>query len=420
MEQINQDQAEALRQEKNGRMFEPLAADETYSCPCCAERIRRGAILCRFCGRGLTKEYFRPCPFCAEMIRKEASLCRFCRRKIAHEAAIFSAAPDANPLLNVDELTFDKIFRENLGVESAPMSPYARAENVSMGKGIMSDEIMQGLAPDDPVRSYIAQISHLPVLSPEEEIELAQREAGGGEDGAIARRELVQGNLKLVVTIAKEHAGRGAPLIDLVQEGNLGLIRAVEKFDLGRGFTFSTYATWWIRQAITRSLAKKTRSARFPPHIVTAIDKLIEITRKVARECGRTPTEEEVADSMGTTVSNLREILRVFHSEEGKAPRARAMQAEEMTQKRDPSAAITSLTEGILREDIMHAIKDMSAKELPAKDREIVSMRFGLEDGRQRSREELAELFAVTVARVRRVEAKLLGKLNGPSKKKSK
>ena len=270
------------------------------------------------------------------MIRKEAVLCRFCRRKVV--------------VGDVSELTADEsVHQESLGVEPAPIVPQT-AGVAQGGQRIASEDILKGLSPDDPVRTYVAQISHIPMLSGEEELELAQREAGGGEDGAVARRELVQGNLRLVVSIARQYADQGAPLLELIQEGNVGLIRATEKFDLGRGFTFSTYATWWIRQAITRALAKKARSARFPAHIVAAVDQLIQITRKVAKEDGRTPTEEEIASSMGTTIGNLREMLRIFHSADESAVQTdsnalREGRTVEINVERESESALSSLSE---------------------------------------------------------------------------
>jgi RNA polymerase primary sigma factor len=385
-------------------MFESRASEEAINCPHCAEKIKRGAALCRFCGRGLSKEYFRPCQFCQEMIRKEAVLCRFCRRKVSHAEGI-AAFKDGED---------EGIKQESLGVE--PFAPQKTTPAVVFGK--TNEDVVKGLAPDDPVRTYVAQISHIPMLTPEEELELAQREAQGGEDGAVARRELVQGNLRLVVLIARQYADQGAPLLELIQEGNVGLIRATEKFDLGRGFTFSTYATWWIRQAITRALAKKARSARFPAHIVAAVDQLIQITRKVAKENGRTPTEQEIASSMGTTIGNLREMLRIFHSADENAVQNDSTALKEgrtvgLSEDRESDGGLSSFSEGILREDIVQVMALMSAKELPARERDMIRLRFGLDDGRQRTLDEVAELFGVTSGKVHQVEAKLLKRING-------
>jgi RNA polymerase primary sigma factor len=405
-------------------VFESRATDELYSCPCCAEKIRRGALLCRFCGRGISSEQFSPCPYCAEMIRKSAVMCRFCRRKVAFGMGNLIAGEENGQPALVDDASISRLSREDQGVEPLSIAPCTPEESESTGLGAKLDEILLRLAANDPVHTYLTQISHIPSLSPEEEMELAQREAEGGEDGAVARRELVQGNLRLVVTIATEYVDKGTPLIDLIQEGNVGLVRATEKFDLGQGFIFSNYATWWIRQAITRALAKKAKRERFPAHVVAAVDQLIDITRKVAKENGRAPTEQEVAQSMNTTIGNLREMLRIFQGDgervlKNDAAKTGETQVAKFSAEEEASASITAVTEGLLREDVMKAMDNMSAKQLPAKERDMARLRFGLEDGRQRSPVEVAELFGVTATKVRQVEAKLLRKLSPPRRRQS-
>ena len=277
-------------------------------------------------------------------------------------------------------------------------------------------EIPKGVAVDDPVRLYLREIGRIKLLSANEEIELARAIIQGGTPGAIAKRKLVQANLRLVVSIAKKYVGRGMLFLDLIQEGNLGLIRAAEKFDHERGFKFSTYATWWIRQAITRAIADQARTIRIPVHMVETINKLKKVTRRLAQEYSRKPTEEELAMEMNVSISKLREIIKIAQeplSLETPIGKEEDSRLGDFIEDKEADAPIKTVASDLLREDLAEVLCTLSPRE-----RDVLRLRFGMDDGRQRTLEEVGQLFGVTRERIRQIEAKALRKLRHPNRSK--
>ncbi len=275
-------------------------------------------------------------------------------------------------------------------------------------------QVSTGLSSDDPVRMYLREIGRIPLLTAQQEIELARKIESGGAEGAIAKRKLTQANLRLVVSIAKKYVGRGMLFLDLIQEGNLGLIRAAEKFDHSRGYKFSTYATWWIRQAITRAIADQARTIRIPVHMVETINKLKKVTRKLAQDKGRKPTEEEIADAMEISLVKLREIVKVAQepvSLETPIGKEEDSKLGDFIEDREAETPASSVTQELLRDDIIEVMAGLSPRE-----RDVLRLRFGLDDGRQRTLEEVGQLFGVTRERIRQIEAKALRKLRHPNR----
>ena len=268
--------------------------------------------------------------------------------------------------------------------------------------------VPEGIALDDPVRMYLKEIGRVPLLTAEEEVELARRMEAGDER---ARHRLEEANLRLVVSIAKRYVGRGMLFLDLIQEGNLGLLKAVEKFDYSKGYKFSTYATWWIRQAITRAIADQARTIRIPVHMVETINKYIRISRQLLQELGRDPTPEEVAKHMGLSTSRVREIMKIAQEpvsletpiEEEDSHLGDFIEDEAAL---DPADAASMM---LLKEQIADVLKTLAPREA-----EVLRLRFGLEDGRSRTLEEVGQSFGVTRERIRQIEAKALRKLRHP------
>ena len=274
----------------------------------------------------------------------------------------------------------------------------------------------RGISVDDPVRMYLREIGRIKLLTADEEIDLARKIVAGGAPGAVAKRKLVQANLRLVVSIAKKYVGRGMLFLDLIQEGNLGLIRAAEKFDHERGYKFSTYATWWIRQAITRAIADQARTIRIPVHMVETINKLKKVTRKLAQELARKPTEEELSVEMGISINKLREIIKVAQeplSLETPIGKEEDSRLGDFIEDKDADAPVKTVAHELLREDLAEVLGSLSARE-----RDVLRLRFGMDDGRQRTLEEVGQLFGVTRERIRQIEAKALRKLRHPNRSK--
>lgn len=282
-------------------------------------------------------------------------------------------------------------------------------EEVELDKIDLS--VPEGVSIEDPVRMYLKEIGKVPLLSAEEEISLAQRMENGDES---AKKRLAEANLRLVVSIAKRYVGRGMLFLDLIQEGNLGLIKAVEKFDYRKGYKFSTYATWWIRQAITRAIADQARTIRIPVHMVETINKLIRVSRQLLQELGREPQPEEIAEEMNMSVERVREILKISQEpvsletpigEEEDSHLGDFIQDDNVPVPAD-AAAFT-----LLKEQLVEVLGTLTERE-----QKVLRLRFGLDDGRARTLEEVGKEFNVTRERIRQIEAKALRKLRHPSR----
>ena len=271
----------------------------------------------------------------------------------------------------------------------------------------------KGVSIDDPVRMYLKEIGKIPLLSPEEESELARRMDEGDET---VKQLLVEANLRLVVSIAKRYVGRGMLFLDLIQEGNLGLIKAVEKFDYKKGFKFSTYATWWIRQAITRAIADQARTIRIPVHMVETINKLIRISRQLMQELGRDPSPEELAQKMEMPVEKVREIQKISQepvSLETPIGEEEDSHLGDFIPDEDAPAPAEAAAYSLLKEQLDEVLMSLNERE-----QKVLRLRFGLEDGRARTLEEVGKEFEVTRERIRQIEAKALRKLRHPSRSK--
>ena len=322
--------------------------------------------------------------------------------------------------INPDQI--DKVFDafEELGVnllsddmedEEPDIEDLKEVEYLKLDE--ITDTSYEGVNVDDPVRMYLREIGRIPLLTFEQELDLAKRILDGDED---AKKELAESNLRLVVSIAKKYVGRGMLFLDLIQEGNMGLIKAVEKFDYKKGFKFSTYATWWIRQAITRAIADQARTIRIPVHMVETINKLIRTSRHLLQQLGREPTPEEIAEEMEIPVEKVMEIQKIAQDpvsletpigEEDDSHLGDFIQDDDSPAPHD-SAAYTLLKEQL--EEVMNTLTPREAK--------VLKLRFGLEDGKARTLEEVGREFEVTRERIRQIEAKALRKLRHPSRSK--
>lgn len=273
--------------------------------------------------------------------------------------------------------------------------------------------VPKGINVDDPVRMYLKEIGKIPLLTGNEEIELAQRMQDGDE---MAKRELAEANLRLVVSIAKRYVGRGMLFLDLIQEGNLGLMKAVEKFDYKKGFKFSTYATWWIRQAITRAIADQARTIRIPVHMVETINKLVRVQRQLVQELGRDPSPEEIGNEMGMEVERVREIMKIAQepvSLETPIGEEEDSHLGDFIPDDEVLAPAEAATFTMLREQLIDVLDTLTPRE-----QKVLRLRFGLDDGRARTLEEVGKEFEVTRERIRQIEAKALRKLRHPSRSK--
>jgi RNA polymerase primary sigma factor len=352
------------------------------------------------------------------------------RKSLTYEEinAVFDNVED------VDPERIDALFEEiaSMGIE---VVEEAKDEKPSSEEGATaeapSDAIPAGLSLDDPVRMYLKEIGRVPLLSMEEEKTLAMAIEAGEleaqkngqaqnrviEAGHMAKQKLTEANLRLVVSIAKKYVGRGMLFLDLIQEGNLGLIRAVEKFDYRKGYKFSTYATWWIRQAITRALADQARTIRIPVHMVETINRLIKISRQLLQELGRDPTVEEIAHDMGLTTEKVREVIKISQepiSLETPIGEEEDSHLGDFIEDQEAIAPAEAASVMLLKEKMADVLKNLTDRE-----RKVLVLRFGLEDGHQRTLEEVGQEFGVTRERIRQIEAKALRKLRHPSRGKA-
>ena len=321
--------------------------------------------------------------------------------------------------LQEQELTPDEIDDlyetfSNKGIEIVDDSNRAQAE---MDEDKAEEEvdidlsIPEGISIDDPVRMYLKEIGRVPLLSADEEIALAKRMEAGDEE---AQKELAEANLRLVVSIAKRYVGRGMLFLDLIQEGNLGLIKAVEKFDYNKGYKFSTYATWWIRQAITRAIADQARTIRIPVHMVETINKLIRVSRQLLQQLGREPSPEEIAEAMEISVERVREIMKIAQepvSLETPIGEEEDSHLGDFIEDQDAPAPAEAASFMLLKEQLEEVLDTLTERE-----ERVLRLRFGLDDGRARTLEEVGQNFGVTRERIRQIESKALRKLRHPSR----
>ena len=342
-------------------------------------------------------------------------------KNILSDEAIIDALKDSHALLTADYFAKALGFFEGKKVEVISITEDDELDDEDMEFDISEEEeidlekielsVPEGVSLEDPVRMYLKEIGKVQLLTAEEEIELAQRMEEGDE---VAKQKLAEANLRLVVSIAKRYVGRGMLFLDLIQEGNMGLIKAVEKFDYRKGYKFSTYATWWIRQAITRAIADQARTIRIPVHMVETINKLTRVSRQLLQELGREPSPEEIAEEMEIPVDRVREIQKISQEpvsletpigEEEDSHLGDFLPDEDIPAPQDAAAST------ILKEQLVEVLGTLTERE-----QKVLRLRFGLDDGRARTLEEVGREFNVTRERIRQIEAKALRKLRHPSR----
>ncbi|MBQ6371027.1 MAG: RNA polymerase sigma factor RpoD [Firmicutes bacterium] len=368
--------------------------------------------------------------------KDEAALQKLIDRALARKepSVTYAEISETFDKMELDEKQMEKIYEEiiknqieileekepdesdimELEEEGEDVDPEAAAAEAAGAKEIdLESALSKSISVEDPVRMYLKEIGKVPLLTAEEEVELAKRMEAGDE---YAKQKLCEANLRLVVSIAKKYMGRGMLFLDLIQEGNLGLIKAVDKFDYRKGYKFSTYATWWIRQAITRSIADQARTIRIPVHMVETINKLIRVSRQMLQEQGREPTPDEIAAEMGITTEKVREIMKIAQEpvsletpigEEEDSHLGDFIPDEDAPAPAD-AAAFTMLKEQLV--DVLSTLTDREQK--------VLKLRYGLGDGRARTLEEVGKEFDVTRERIRQIEAKALRKLRHPTRSK--
>ncbi|MGI6014025.1 MAG: RNA polymerase sigma factor RpoD [Oscillospiraceae bacterium] len=331
--------------------------------------------------------------------------------------------------MNLEPEQIDKFYDtlENLGIETAgedylaPIDEEAlpaiqeleELEEVTEEEMVDTEAMVDSFSTDDPVRMYLKEIGKVNLLTPEEEVQLAIRMSEGDEE---AKRRMAEANLRLVVSIAKRYVGRGMLFLDLIQEGNLGLIKAVEKFDYTKGYKFSTYATWWIRQAITRAIADQARTIRIPVHMVETINKVIRVSRQLLQELGHDPSAEEIAEEMGLPIEKVRDILKIAQepvSLETPIGEEEDSHLGDFIPDEDASEPSEAASFTLLKEQLMEVLSTLTPRE-----QKVLELRFGITDGRTRTLEEVGKEFNVTRERIRQIEAKALRKLRHPSRSK--
>ncbi len=339
--------------------------------------------------------------------------------------AVFDNVEDVGPE------RIDELFEEIAGLGIEIIDEQKDEKPAAEGSSDASDALPAGLSLDDPVRMYLKEIGRVPLLTMEDEKNLAMAIERGEQEalkdgtadrrivgmGEEAKKRLTEANLRLVVSIAKKYVGRGMLFLDLIQEGNLGLIRAVEKFDYRKGYKFSTYATWWIRQAITRALADQARTIRIPVHMVETINRLIKVSRQLLQELGRDPSVEEIAGEMGLTPEKVREVIKISQepiSLETPIGEEEDSHLGDFIEDQEAIAPEEAASVMLLKEKMADVLKNLTDRE-----RKVLVLRFGLEDGHQRTLEEVGQEFGVTRERIRQIEAKALRKLRHPSRGKA-
>lgn len=321
---------------------------------------------------------------------------------------------DAFEEIEIEPEHIEKVYEtlENMGIDVVG-DIETEMEDIQLTEEDLDISIPEGISIDDPVRMYLKEIGKVPLLSAEDEISLAQKmEKGDGE----SKRRLAEANLRLVVSIAKRYVGRGMLFLDLIQEGNLGLIKAVEKFDYRKGYKFSTYATWWIRQAITRAIADQARTIRIPVHMVETINKLIRVSRQLLQELGKEPQPEEIAKEMNMPVEKVREIMKISQepvSLETPIGEEEDSHLGDFIPDDDAPAPSEAAAFTLLKEQLIDVLDTLTPRE-----EKVLRLRFGLDDGRARTLEEVGKEFNVTRERIRQIEAKALRKLRHPSRSK--